>query len=163
MKMNKCARKVSQLWVPSENTFYDKIPILYKSIVQYVHQVTRKTYTWAKEYLALNNFDQLISVDTKGTARYRLTPIPVKVETILQTISPDKIEVDNLFSQTSIIENGIFSKDQLAKERDLLKEYIRDRAEPLQEATTSANAQKLLELERLGLLDDLGINDTKIH
>ena len=111
----------------------------------------------------INNFDQLISVDTKGTARYRLTPFPVKVETILHTISPDKIEVDNLFSQTSIIENGIFSKDQLVKERDLLKEYIRDRAEPLQEATTSANAQKLLVLERLGLLDDLGINDTKIH
>ena len=52
------------------------------------------------------------------------------------------------------MENGIFSKDQLVKEReqDLLKEYIRDRAPPLKE-DTSADAQKLLELEQLGLLD----------
>ena len=44
MKMYKCAQKVSQLWVPNENTCYDKIPILFKSIVQYVRQLTRKTY-----------------------------------------------------------------------------------------------------------------------
>ena len=60
-------------------------------------------------------------------------------------ISPVKLEVDNLFSQFSLLENGIFSNDQLIKEReqDLLKEYIGDRAEPLQEATSS-NAQNLL-------------------
>ena len=34
----------------------------------------------------------------------------------------------------------------------MLREYIRDRAEPLHEAT-SPNAQKLLELDQLGLLD----------
>ena len=34
----------------------------------------------------------------------------------------------------------------------MLREYIRDRAEPLHDAT-SANAQKLLELDQLGLLD----------
>ena len=71
IKMYKCSRKVSQLWVPNENTCYDKKPILYKSIVQFVHKFTRKTYAWAKKVpCSHNNFAQIISVDTKGTARY---------------------------------------------------------------------------------------------
>ena len=58
-----------------------------------------------------------------------------------------------MFSKASLIESGIYSKEQLIqeRERDLLHEYMRDREKPLQEAT-SANAQKLLELEQLGLL-----------
>ena len=58
-----------------------------------------------------------------------------------------------MFSKASLIESGIYSKEQLVQERkrDLLHEYMRDREKPLQEAT-SANAQKLLELEQLGLL-----------
>ena len=49
MKIYRCAKKVSQLWVPDDKTCYDKIPILYKGVVQYVHQLTRKTYAWAKK------------------------------------------------------------------------------------------------------------------
>ena len=58
-----------------------------------------------------------------------------------------------MFSNASLIERGIYSKKQLIQERkrDLLHEYMRDREKPLQEAT-SANAQKLLELEQLGLI-----------
>ena len=58
-----------------------------------------------------------------------------------------------MFSKASLIESGIYSKEQLVQERkgDLLHENIRDREKPLQEAQ-SANAQKLLELEQLGLL-----------
>ena len=123
--MYKCARKGSQLWVPNDNTCYDKIPILHKSVVQYVHQLTRKTYAWAKKVpCSHNKFDQLISVDTKGTARCRLTPFPVKVETILHTISTEEIEVDNLFRRASITENGIFSREQLVKERE--RELLRE-------------------------------------
>ena len=94
-----------------------------------------------------SNFDQLISIDTEGTVRYRLTPYPIKVETILETISPEEIVLDNMFSKASLIESGIFSKEQLIQERkrDSLHEYMRDREKPLQEAQ-SANAQKLLEL-----------------
>ena len=82
-----------------------------------------------------------------------MTPYPVKVETILNTISPEEIVLDNMFSKASLIESGIYSKEQLIQERkrDLLHEYMRDREKPLQEAT-SANAQILLELEQLGLL-----------
>ena len=43
MKMYRCAKKVSQLWVPDDKTCYDKISILYKRVVQYVHQLTRTT------------------------------------------------------------------------------------------------------------------------
>ena len=58
-----------------------------------------------------------------------------------------------MFSKASLIESGIYSKEQLIQERkrDLLHDYMRDREKPIQEAT-SANAQKLLELEQLGLL-----------
>ena len=58
-----------------------------------------------------------------------------------------------MFSKASLIESGIYSKEQLVQEqkRDLLHEYMRDREQPLQEAQ-SANALKLLELEQLGLL-----------
>ena len=58
-----------------------------------------------------------------------------------------------MFSKASLIESGIYRKEPPIQERkrDLLHEYMRDREKPLQEAT-SANAQKLLELEQLGLL-----------
>ena len=152
MKMYKCAKKSSPLYVPQTRECYDKIPILYKNRVQYVHQLTRQTYLWAKKVpCSHSNFDQLISIDTEGTARYRVTPYPVKVETILNTISPEEIVLDNMFSKASLIESGIYSKKQLTQERkrDLLHKYMRDREKPLQEATS---AQKLLELEQLGLL-----------
>ena len=154
MKMYKCAKKSSPLYVPQTRECYDKIPILYKNRVQYVHQLTRQTYLWAKKVpCSHSNFDQLISIDTEGASRCRLTPYPVKVETILNTISPEEIVLDNMFSKASLIESGIYSKEQLVQERkrDLLHEYMRDREKPLQDAQ-SANALKLLELEQLGLL-----------
>ena len=96
MKMYKCAKKSSPLYVPQTGECYDKIAILYKNRVQYVHQLTRQTYLWAKKVpCSHRNFDQLISTDTEGTARYRVTPYPVKVETILNTISPEEIVLDN--------------------------------------------------------------------
>ena len=142
--------KIITKYVPKTRECYDKIPIFYKNRVQYVHQLTRQTYLLAKKVpCSHSNFDQLISRDTEGTARYRVTPYPVKVETILSTISPDEIVLDNMFSKANLIESGIYREEQLVQERkrDLLHEYKRDREKPLQEAT-SANAQKLLELEQ---------------
>ena len=49
MKMYKCAKKSSPLYVPQTREGYDKKPILYKNRVQYVHQLTRQTYLWAKK------------------------------------------------------------------------------------------------------------------
>ena len=71
----------------------------------------------------------------------------------MNTLSPEEIVPDNKFSKESLIESCIYSKEQLIQERkrDLLHKYKRDREKPLQEAT-SANAQKLLEFEQLGLL-----------
>ena len=40
MKMYKCAKKSSPLYVPQTRECYDKIPILYKNRVQYVHKLT---------------------------------------------------------------------------------------------------------------------------
>ena len=154
MKMYKCAKKSSPLYVPQTRECYDEIPILYKNRVQYVHQLTRQTYLWAKKVrCSHSNFDQLISIDTEGASRYRLTPYPVKVETMLNTISPEEIVLDKMFTKASLIEIGVYSKEQLVQERkrDLLHEYMRDREKPLQDAQ-SANALKLLELEQLGLL-----------
>ena len=79
MKMYNCAKKSSPLYVSQTRECYDKIPILYKNRVQYVHQLTRQTYLWAKKVpCSHSNYDQLISIDTEGTARYRVTPYPVK-------------------------------------------------------------------------------------
>ena len=155
MKMYKCAKKSSPQYVTQNKECYDKTHILYKNRVHYIHQLTRQTYLWAKKVpCSHSNFDQLISIDTKETARYRVTPYTVKVETKKNTISPEEIELENMFSKASVIESGIYSKEQLVQERqrDLLQEYMRDREKPLQ-AATSANAQKLLELEHLGLLE----------
>ena len=83
MKMYKCAKKSSPLYVPQTLECYDKVPILYRNRVRNVHQLTRQTYLWAKKVpCSPSNFDQLISIDTEGTSRYRVTPYPVKVETI---------------------------------------------------------------------------------
>ena len=161
MKMYKCAKKSSPLYVPQTRECYDKTPILYKNRVQYVHQLTRQTYLWAKKVpCSHSNFDQLISIDTEGASRYRLTPYPVKVETILNTISPEEIVLDNMFSKASLIESGIYSKEQLVQERkrDLLHEYMRDREKALQDAQ-SANALKLLELEQLRLYKHIKITN----
>ena len=59
-----------------------------------------------------------------------------------------------MFSKASVIESGIYSKEQLVQERQrgLLQEYIRDHEKPSKEAT-SANTQNFLELEQLGLLE----------
>ena len=153
MKMYKCAKKSSPLYVPQTRECYDKIPMLYKNRVQYVHQPTRQTCLWTKKVpCSHSNFDHIISIDTEGTARYRVTTHPVKVESKLNTISPDEIELDNMFSKASVIESGIYSKEQFSKNDNVIfYEYMGDREKPLQEAT-SANAQKLLELEQLGLL-----------
>ena len=73
MEMYKCAKKSSPLYVPQNRESYDKIRILYKNRVQYVHQLTRQTYLWAKKVpCSHSNFDQLVSIDTEGTARYRV-------------------------------------------------------------------------------------------
>ena len=66
MKMYKCAKKSSPLYVPQTRECYDKISILYKNRVQYVHQLTRQTYLCAKKVpCSHSNFDQLISIDTE--------------------------------------------------------------------------------------------------
>ena len=44
MKMYKCSKKSSPLYVPQTRECYDKIRILYKNRVHYVHQLTRQTY-----------------------------------------------------------------------------------------------------------------------
>ena len=48
IKLYKCAQKTSHLYVRNEHSCYDKKPIIYKSILQYVHQLTRQTYTSRK-------------------------------------------------------------------------------------------------------------------
>ena len=71
MKMYKCAKKSSPLYVPQTRECYDKIPILYKNRVHYVHQLTRQTYLWAKKVpCSHSNFDQLISIDTEEKEIY---------------------------------------------------------------------------------------------
>ena len=71
----------------------------------------------------------------------------------MNTISPDEIVLDNMFSKASLIGSGIYSKQKLVQERkrDLLPEYMRDR-----EIHYKKQHQQMLsnywDLERIGLL-----------
>ena len=79
-------------------------------------------------------------------------------------MSPEEIELENLFSKASVFESGIHSKEQLVieRQRDLLQERIYERPrQPLQEAI-SANAQKLSQLEQLGLLETYKIYEKSL-
>ena len=78
MKMYKCARNHHRYMyhkhvnVTTKYQYYTKIE--YNTYIK----LTRQTYLWAKTVpCSHSNFDQLISIDTEGTVRYRLTPYPI--------------------------------------------------------------------------------------
>ena len=58
-----------------ENQCFERIPIYYQNKLQFVDQVTRKTFPWStKAPCKSKNFDQQISLDADGDDTYRLSP-----------------------------------------------------------------------------------------
>ena len=69
-----CIFVLSPLYV-LENQCFERIPIYYQNKLQFVDQVTRKTFPWSiKAPCKSKNFNQQISLDADGDDTYRLTP-----------------------------------------------------------------------------------------
>ena len=67
--------KVSSPLYVLENSCFERIPIFYQKKLQFVDQVTRKTFPWStKAPYRPDNFYQHISHDADGDESYRLTP-----------------------------------------------------------------------------------------
>ena len=75
-----CKVVSSPLWV-LENLCFERIPNYYENKLQFVVQVTRKTFSWSiKAPFNSDNFDQQISLDADGNDTYRLIPYPIKAQ-----------------------------------------------------------------------------------
>ena len=80
-----------------ENQCFERIPIYYQNKLQFVDQISRKTFPWSiKAPSEFENFDQQISRDADGDDTYRLTPYPIKARNPVRTFTPD--EVGNRFT-----------------------------------------------------------------
>ena len=84
---------VSSPFYVLENQYFERIPIYYQNKLQFVDQVTRKTFPWSiKAPCKSENFDQQISLDADGDDIYRLTPYPTKARKPVKTFTPDEVE-----------------------------------------------------------------------
>ena len=80
-----------------ENQCFERIPIYYQNKLQFVDQVTRKTFSWSvKEPCKSDKFDEQFSLDADSDDTYRLTPYPIKVRNHIRAFTPD--EVENCFT-----------------------------------------------------------------
>ena len=87
---------------------FERIPIFYQNKLQFVGQVTPKTFPWSIKVSCISdNFDQQILLDADGDDTYRLTPYPVKARNPVRNFTPD--EVENSFTQAD------FTAPQLGK------------------------------------------------
>ena len=83
-------RVVSSLLCVLENQCFQRIPIFQPNKLQFVNQVTRKTFSWSiKAPYKPDNLDQQISLDADGDDSYRLTLYPFKARNPDRTFTPD--------------------------------------------------------------------------
>ena len=76
---------------------FERIPIYYQNKVQFVDQVTHKTFHCSiKAPCKSDNLDQQISLDEDGDNAYRLTPYPNKAHNPVKNFTP--AEVDSQFT-----------------------------------------------------------------
>ena len=87
-----CKTVSSPLYVLKDQCF-ERIPIYYQNKLQFVDQVTRKTFPWSiKAPRKSDNLDQQISLDVDGDDTYRLTPHPIKAHNPLKVLTPDEVD-----------------------------------------------------------------------
>ena len=105
-----------------ENQCFERIAIYYHYKIQFVDQVTRKTFPWSiKAPYKSNIFDQQISHGADGDVTYRLTPHPIKAQNPVRTFTPD--EVENRFTHADFTAQqlGIYSQYDWTKPIDKMK------------------------------------------
>ena len=78
------------------NQCFERIPIYYQNELQFVHQVTRKTFPRCiKASCKADNFDQQITLDADGDESCRLTPYPFNAKNHVKLFTLGKIERRN--------------------------------------------------------------------
>ena len=76
-----------------ENQCFEGIPIYYQNKLQFIDEVTRKTFLWSiKAPCKSENFDQQISLNADGDDTYRLTHYPIKKRNPVKNFTPDEVE-----------------------------------------------------------------------
>ena len=135
-----------------ENKCFERIPIYYQNKLQFVDQVTRKTFPWSiKAQCKSENFDQQISLDADGDEIYRLTPYRIKARNPVKTFTPE--EVENRFTHADFIAQqlGIYSQHDWTKSIDKMKfnQLVNDAAEKFEvaRAVNSADLAKQAHLQ----------------
>ena len=131
-----CKTVSSPLYVLRDQCF-ERIPFYYQNKVQFVDQVTRKTFPWPiKAPCKLDNFDQQISLDVDGDNTYRLKPHPIKAHNPVKILTPD--EVHNQFTHADFTEQqlGIYSQHGWSKSVDKMRfnQLVDDAAEKFEVA-----------------------------
>ena len=105
-----------------ENQCFERITIYYQNKLQFVDQVTRKTFPWSiKAPCKSKNFDQQISLDADRDDTYLLTPYPIKARNPVRTFTPDELE--NRFTHVDFTTQqlGIYSQHDWTKSIDNMK------------------------------------------
>ena len=122
-----------------ENQCIERILIYYQHKLQFVDQVTLKTFPWSiKAPCKSENFDQQISLEADGDDTYSLTPYAIKSRNPVKTLTPDKVE--NRFADAEFTSQqcGIYSQHDWTKSKDKMKfnDFVDDAAEKFEVAST---------------------------
>ena len=115
-----------------QNQRFDRIPIYYQNKLQFVDQVTRKTFPWSiKAPCKSGNFDQQISLDADGDDTYRLTPYPIKARNPVKTFTTDEDENRSTQADFTAHQLGKYSQHDWTKSIDKMKliQLVDDAAE----------------------------------
>ena len=120
-----------------ENHCFERIPIYYQNKLQFVDQVTRKTFPWSIEAPCKSeSFDQQILLDTDGDDTYCVTPYPIKARNPVKTFTPDEVENRFIHADFTAQQLGIYSQHNWNKSIDKMKinQLVEDAAEKFEVA-----------------------------
>ena len=132
-----------------ENQYFERIPFYYQSKLQFVDQVTRKTFPWSiKAPCKSENFDQQISLDADGDDTYRLTPYPIKARNPVRTFTLDEVENRFIPADLTAQQLGIYSQHNWTISVDNMKFnlLVDDAAEKI-EVARAVNFAKQAQLQ----------------
>ena len=104
-------RTVSSPLFVLDNQCFERIPIFYQNILQFVHQVTRNIFPLSiKAPCKTDIFDQQILLDADGVESYRLKPYSIKDGNHVRKITLDEIENRFTHADYTAQQLVIFSK-----------------------------------------------------
>ena len=116
-----CKTVSSPLCVLKDQCF-ERIPIYYQNKVQFVDQVSRKTFPRSIEApCKSDNFDQQISLDADGDNTYRLTPYPIKSHNTVKIFTTDEVDSHFTHAEFTAQQLGFYSQHDWNKSVDKMR------------------------------------------